>query len=147
MAGNTTAKTGTKKKTTTKTAAGKAAADKDVQVAAGVVATDNVPEGALTPNEDGSVNVYDADGNKVGTATPEEIAAAEAAAVKALEEQQKAAAKAQEEQQNAGKVKVKAAMRYLDKQLNEIVEAGTEFAVSRERADELVKAEVAKIVE
>lgn len=136
MAGNTTAKTGTKKKTTTKTAAGKAAADKDVQVAAGVVTTDNVPEGALTPNEDGSVNTYDEDGNKAGTVTPEEAAAAEAAAAKALEEQQ-----------NAGKVKVKAAMRYLDKQLNEIVEAGTEFVVSRQRADELVRAEVAKIVE
>lgn len=136
MAGNTTAKAGTKKKTTAKTAAGKAAADKDVQVAAGVVATDNVPEGALTPNEDGSVNTYDADGNKTGTVTPEEAAAAEAAAAKALEEQQ-----------NAGKVKVKAAMRYLDKQLNEIVEAGTEFVVSRQRADELVRAKVAKIVE
>lgn len=136
MAGNTTAKAGTKKKETAKTAAGKAAADKDIQVAAGVVATDNVPEGALTPNEDGSVNTYDADGNKVGTVTPEEAAATEAAAAKALEEQQ-----------NAGKVKVKAAMRYLDKQLNEIVEAGTEFAVSRQRADELVRAEVAEIVE
>lgn len=138
MAGNTATKAGTKKKTTAKKAetAGKAAAaDKDVQVAAGVAATDNVPDGALTPNEDGSVNTYDADGNKVGTATPEEVAAAEATAAEALEEQK-----------NAGKVKVKAAVRYLDKQLNEIVEAGTELAVSRERADELVAAEVAKIV-
>lgn len=29
--------------------------------------TDNVPEGALQTNPDGSVNAYDADGNKVGT--------------------------------------------------------------------------------
>nr|WP_318682589.1 hypothetical protein [uncultured Acetatifactor sp.] len=131
MAGKTT----TGKKTTAKAAAGKAAADKDVQVAAGVTATNNVPEGALETNADGSTNTYDADGNKVGTATPEQVAAAEAAA-----------AKAQKEKENAGKVKVKAAMRYLDKQLNEIVEAGTELTVSKERADELVKAEVAQIV-
>lgn len=29
--------------------------------------TDDVPEGALQTNQDGSVNAYDADGNKVGT--------------------------------------------------------------------------------
>ena len=29
--------------------------------------TDNVPEGALETNPDGSVNTYNADGNKVGT--------------------------------------------------------------------------------
>lgn len=131
MAGKTT----TGKKTTAKAAAGKTAADKDVQVAAGVTATNKVPEGALETNADGSTNTYDADGNKVGTATPEQVAAAEAAA-----------AKAQKEKENAGKVKVKAVMRYLDKQLNEIVEAGTELTVSKERADELVKAEVAQIV-
>ena len=144
MAGKTTGK-----KTTAKAATGKTAADKDVQVAAGVTATNNVPEGALETNEDGSTNTYDADGNKVGTATPEQVAAAEAAAAKALEDQkaaEAAAAKAQKEKENAGKVKVKAAMRYLDKQLNEIVEAGTELTVSKERADELVKAEVAQIV-
>lgn len=136
MAGKTATKTAAGKKTAAKaTATGKTAADKDVEVAAGVVATDNVPDGALEPNEDGSVNAYDADGNKVGTVTPEEAAAAEAVAAKALEEQQ-----------NAGKVKVKAAVRYLDKQLNEIVEAGTEFAVSRERAKELETAKVAQIV-
>lgn len=145
MAGKTT----TGKKTTAKAEAGKTAADKDVQVAAGVTATNNVPEGALETNADGSVNTYDADGNKVGTATPEQVAAAEAAAAKALEDQkaaEAAAAKAQKEKENAGKVKVKAAMRYLDKQLNEIVETGTELTVSKERADELVKAEVAQIV-
>ena len=31
------------------------------------VATDEVPEGALEDNEDGTVNVYDADGNETGT--------------------------------------------------------------------------------
>lgn len=145
MAGKTT----TGKKTTAKAAAGKTAADKDVQVAAGVTATNNVPEGALETNADGSTNTYDADGNKVGTETPEQVAAAEAAAAKALEDQkaaEAAAAKAQKEKENAGKVKVKAVMRYLDKQLNEIVEAGKELTVSKERADELIKEEVAQIV-
>ena len=38
--------------------------------------TDNVPEGALQTNTDGSVNTYNADGNKVGTMTAEELKAA-----------------------------------------------------------------------
>lgn len=41
------------------------------------VATDNVPEGALEPNQDGSVNAYDEAGLKVGTV---DAATAEAAA-------------------------------------------------------------------
>ncbi len=40
------------------------------------VATDEVPEGALEDSEDGKVNVYDANGNKTGTITAEEAAAA-----------------------------------------------------------------------
>lgn len=38
--------------------------------------TDNVLEGALETNPDGSVNTYNADGNKVGTMTAEELKAA-----------------------------------------------------------------------
>lgn len=38
--------------------------------------TDNVPEGALETNPDGSANTYNADGNKVGTMTAEELKAA-----------------------------------------------------------------------
>ena len=38
--------------------------------------TDNVPEGALETNPDGRVNTYNADGNKVGTMTAEELKAA-----------------------------------------------------------------------
>lgn len=38
--------------------------------------TNNVPEGALENNKDGSVNTYDGEGNKVGTMTPEELEAA-----------------------------------------------------------------------
>lgn len=41
--------------------------------------TDEVPEGALDTDADGSVPTYDADGNQVGTATPEEVKAAEEA--------------------------------------------------------------------
>ena len=41
--------------------------------------TDEVPEGALDTDTDGSVPTYDADGNQVGTATPEEVKAAEEA--------------------------------------------------------------------
>lgn len=45
--------------------------------------TDNVPEGALDVQPDGSVNTYDADGNPTGTATAVEV---EAAANALLEE-------------------------------------------------------------
>lgn len=38
--------------------------------------TDDVPEGALETNPDGNVNVYDADGNKVGTADAATVVAA-----------------------------------------------------------------------
>lgn len=36
------------------------------------VATDKAPDGALQNNPDGTVNAYDADGNKVGTVSAEE---------------------------------------------------------------------------
>ena len=41
--------------------------------------TDKVPEGALDTDVDGNVPTFDEDGNQVGTATPEEIKAAEEA--------------------------------------------------------------------
>lgn len=41
--------------------------------------TDKVPEGALDTAADGNVPTFDEDGNQVGTATPEEIKAAEEA--------------------------------------------------------------------
>lgn len=41
--------------------------------------TDKVPEGALDTDADGNVPTFDEDGNQVGTATPEEIRAAEEA--------------------------------------------------------------------
>lgn len=43
------------------------------------VATDNVPDGALDENPDGTVNIYNEAGEKTGTATKEQVAAAEKA--------------------------------------------------------------------
>lgn len=84
--------------------------------------------------------------------TDEEKAAAEQAAREAAEKE--AAEKAAAEQaakeaadKAAGKVKVEATQRYLDKQLNQIKDAGETFTVDKARADELVAAKVAKIKE
>lgn len=75
--------------------------------------------------------------------TDEEKAVAEQAAKEAAAEQ-----KAKEETAKAaGKVKVEAVKHYLDKQLNQIKDAGNTFYVDKARADELVNAKVAKIVE
>lgn len=84
--------------------------------------------------------------------TDEEKAAAERAAKEAAEKE--AAEKAAEERaakaaadKAAGKVKVEATQRYLDKQLNKIKDAGETFTVDKARADELVAAKVVKIKE
>ena len=62
-------------------------------------------------------------------------------------ENTKDAKKPQEEAGNAaGLVKVKAVTRFLDKQLNQIKDAGEAYSVSGERAAELVAAGVAEIV-
>lgn len=63
--------------------------------------TDDVPDGALEENADGSVNVYNKAGEKVGTATPEEVQAAEEQITPEDIEQAEAAAKAEEEAQKA----------------------------------------------
>lgn len=79
--------------------------------------------------------------------TEEEKAAAEQAAreqaAKAVDEQ-----KAREEEEAAaGLVKVKAVTRFLDKQLNQIKDAGETYKVGKERAEELAAAGVAEIME
>ena len=62
-------------------------------------------------------------------------------------ENTKDAKKPQEEAgKAAGLVKVKAVTRFLDKQLNQIKDAGEAYSVSRERAAELAAAGVAEIV-
>ena len=86
--------------------------------------------------------------------TEEEKAAAEAArqeeaaqAAKEAEEKAAAEQKAREEAEAAaGLVKVKATTRFLDKQLNQIKDAGEAYSVSRGRAAELAAAGVAEIV-
>lgn len=53
---------------------------------------------------------------------------------------------AEQKELEAGKARVKAVTRYLDKQLNQIKEAGEVLTVGEERAAELVAAKVAEIV-
>ena len=50
--------------------------------------TDDVPEGALQTNPDGSINTYDADGNKTGTVDAETLKEMTTEPDKATEEQQ-----------------------------------------------------------
>ena len=78
----------------------------------------------------------------------EEKAAAEATA-KAEEEKAaaEAAAKAEEEKKVARLVKVKVKRRFRDMELNQIKDAGDEYAVSRERAAVLEEAGVAAVIE
>jgi len=82
--------------------------------------------------------------------TEEEKALFDAEAAAKAEEERKAAeaeAKAEEERKAAaGLVTVKAVTRFLDKQLNQIKDAGEAYKVSRERAEELTAAGVAEIV-
>lgn len=61
--------------------------------------TDNVPDGALDVNEDGSVNTYDEAGNVVGTLSAEEIEELqeEAGAAFGAQEKPKRGKKAKEE--------------------------------------------------
>ena len=75
----------------------------------------------------------------------EERKAAEAAAK--AEEERKAAAKAEEEKKTAGRVKVRAKNRFLDKELNQIKDTGDTYTVTRERAAVLVNAGVAEETE
>lgn len=62
---------------------------------------DDVPDGALEKNADGSVNTYNEAGEKVGTMKPEEAAAAEGQITTKDVEQAEAAAKAEQEQEKA----------------------------------------------
>lgn len=103
----------------------------------------DVPESELTEEEKA---LFDAE-----AARQEEERAAELAArgqAEAAQAVEKAAAeqKAREEAEAAaGLVTVKAVTRFLDKQLNQIKDAGEVYKVGRERATELVAAGVAEI--
>ena len=77
--------------------------------------------------------------------TDEEKAAAEQAAKEAAEKAAAEQAAKEAADKAAGKVKVEVTKRYLDKQLNQIKDAGETFTVDKTRADELVAAKVATI--
>lgn len=87
--------------------------------------------------------------------TEEEKAAVEAARQEEAEQAAKEAAekaaaeqKAREEAEAAaGLVKVRAVTRFLDKQINQIKDAGETYKVGKERAEELAAAGVAEIME
>lgn len=59
-----------------------------VETAPKVELNDNVPEGALDTNPDGSVNAYDEAGNVVGTVAAEEVEKIQEEAGAAILEQQ-----------------------------------------------------------
>ena len=59
--------------------------------------TDKVPEGALDTDADGNVPTFDADGNQVGTATLEEIKAAEEAVTENIDGVQRSESKERSE--------------------------------------------------
>jgi len=124
---------------------GVSASGKTEEIIARIAAVEvDVPESELTEEEKA---LFDAE-----AARQEEERAAEQAAreqEEAAQAAEKAAAeqKAREEAEAAaGLVKVKAVTRFLDKQLNQIKDAGEAYSVSRERAEELAAAGVAEIV-
>ena len=124
---------------------GVSAAGKAEDIIARIVAVEiDVPESELTEEEKaaGGRAVEEAEDTagepQTGQETTEEGEA---------EENAKDAKKPQEEAgKAAGMVKVKAVTRFLDKQLNQIKDAGEAYSVSGERAAELVAAGVAEIV-
>lgn len=66
-----------------------AGTDVPVDVPLKVKLTDEVPEGALETNEDGSVNAYDEAGEVVGTVSAEELEELQKEAGEVFEEQEK----------------------------------------------------------
>ena len=63
----------------------------DVPVGSPVIVemTDDVPDGALDANADGSVNAYDEEGNVIGAVSSEEVEQLQEQAGEAFEEQDK----------------------------------------------------------
>ena len=59
-----------------------------VKTTSKVELTDNVPEGALDTNPDGSVNAYDEEGNVVGTVAMEEVEKLQEEVGEVIQEQQ-----------------------------------------------------------
>lgn len=88
------------------------------------------------------VDVPEEEKEEVEAARQEEERAAQAA----KEAEEKAAAEQKAGEDTAGLVTVKAVTRFLDRQFNQIKDAGEAYKVSRERAEELAAAGVAEIM-
>lgn len=129
-----------KKTTSTKAAAPKAAAKEKEVKSVELVSENEVPAGALEDNPDGSVNTYDADGNKAGNVDAETAEKLQEEAGQQLEQQTET-----EEAKENELVKVKVIKRYLDKKLNQIKDKGETLQVTEDRAAELEKAGVAQV--
>ena len=123
---------------------GVSAAGKAEDIIARIAAVEvDVPEGELTEEEKALFEAEAARQEEERAAEQAEAAQAAAAAEEKAAAEQKATEEAEAE---AGLVKVKAVTRFLDKQLNQIKDAGEAYSVSGERAAELVAAGVAEIV-
>ncbi len=110
---------------------------KEIAARCAAVEVEVPDEGQLTDEEKKAA----AEAAQAAARAEEERKAAEAAQAAARAEEERKAAAA------AGMVKVEVTTRYLDKQLNQIKDAGETFTVHKDRAAELVSAKVAKIKE
>lgn len=129
---------------------GVSAAGKAEDIIARIAAVEvDVPEGELTEEEKA---LFEAEAARQEEERAEDTAGEPQTGQETTEEgaaegNTKDAKKPQEEAgKAAGLVKVKAVTRFLDKQLNQIKDAGEAYSVSGERAAELVAAGVAEIV-
>lgn len=118
-------------------AAGKA---EDIIARIAAVEVDVPEESQLTEEEKAAAEAAQQEEEREAEAAAREQEEAAQAAKEAAEQ------KAREEEKAAGLVKVKATTRFLDKQLNQIKDAGEAYSVSKERANELAAAGVAEIV-
>lgn len=124
-------------------AAGKA---EDIIARIATVEVDVPEEKELTEEEKAAAEAARQEEERAAAERAAREQAEAAQAAKEAEEKAAAEKKAREEAEAAaGLVKVKAVTRFLDKQLNQIKDAGEAYSVSKERAAELVAAGVAEI--
>lgn len=125
-------------------AAGKA---EDIIARIAAVEVDVPEENELTEEEKAAAEAARQEEERAAAERAAREQAEAAQAAKEAEEKAAAEKKAREEAEAAaGLVKVKAVTRFLDKQLNQIKDAGEAYSVSGERAAELAAAGVAEIV-
>ena len=124
---------------------GVSASGKAEEIIARIAAVEvDVPESELTEEEKA---LFDAEAaRQEGERAAEQATREQEEAVQAAEKAAAEQTAREEAEAAAGLVKVKAVTRFLDKQLNQIKDAGEAYSVSRERAAELTAAGVAEIV-